>query len=65
MRLSPLGTFATRWPVVAAPDTEVLWKHYPSVVLCTKNFTRLDLDSNSGLRCGSVLIGTGRQVQFS
>jgi hypothetical protein len=67
VRLSPLGTSATKWPIAPTPDDRWVWssgwyenwqgkpkyseKTCPSATLSTTNPTWSDLDSNPG-RCG-------------
>jgi hypothetical protein len=67
VRLNPLGTSATNWPIVPAPDDEceavagmrigrgnrsTREKTCQSATLCTTNPTRRDLGSNWGRRGG-------------
>jgi hypothetical protein len=68
VRLSPLGTSATDWPILPAPEDRWVWSIWwnynwqgklkyseetcPSVTFSAKNPTWPDLGSNPGRRCG-------------
>jgi hypothetical protein len=77
VRLSPLGTSVTNWPIVPAPDNRWwVWSSrrndnwqgkpkYSKCILSTTNSTRPDLGSNRGCRGGEPGLWQGPKTRFS